>query len=135
MTPADLLQKFKNRAARIITGAPYRTVHTCDVFSDLGWSTLAHNRKVQKAIMMHKIMNGNSPYSYLSEMFEKQSGSTTYDLRSSDFNVRIPNVRTECFAVSAAFLWNSLPNEIKEEKGLSKFKAQIKKHNFCIDNL
>ena len=54
---------------------PYTTVHTCDVFSDLDWSTLAHNRKVQKAIMMHKIMNGNSP-SYLSEMFEKQSGST-----------------------------------------------------------
>ena len=87
---------------------------------------------------MHKIMNGNSP-SYQSEMFEKQSGSTIYDLRSSDLNVQIPNVRTECykksFAVSAAFLWNSLPNELKEEKSLSKFKIQIKKHNFYIDNL
>jgi hypothetical protein len=81
--------------------APYRTVHTCDVFSDLGWSTLAHIRK--KAIMMHKIMNGNSP-SYLSEMFEKQSGSTTYDLRSSDLNVQIPNVQTECYKKALQFL-------------------------------
>lgn len=138
MTLADQLQKLQNRAARIITGAPYKTIHTCDVFSELGWSSLAHNRKVQKAIMMYKIVNGYSP-SYLSEMFEKQFGSTIYNLRSSDRNVQIPNVRTECykrsFAVSGSLLWNSLPIELKEEKSLSKFKTKIKKHNFCIDNL
>ena len=44
MTLADQLQKLQNRAARIITGAPYRTVHTCDVFSDLYWSTLARTQ-------------------------------------------------------------------------------------------
>ena len=59
---------------------------------------------------------------------------------NNNLNVQIPNVRTECykksFAVSASFLWNSLPNDLKEEKSLSKFKTQIKKHNyFCIDNL
>ena len=62
--------------------------------------------------------------SYLSEMFEKQSGSTTYDLRSSDLNVQIPECYKKSIAVSAAFLWNSLPNELKEEKSLSKFKTQ-----------
>ena len=71
-TLGDQLQKLQNRAARIITGLPY-SIHTCDIFNELGWHSLAHNRKVQKAIMMHKIINGHAP-SYLSEMFEKQLG-------------------------------------------------------------
>lgn len=137
LTLADKLQKLQNRAARIITSAPY-SVHTCDVFSDLGWSPLAHNRKCQKAIMMHKIINGCAP-SYLTEMFEKQFGSTVYNLRSSDKNIQIPKVRTESykrsFAVSGSMLWNSLPNSLKNEKILSKFKKGIRTHNFCIDNI
>ena len=106
MTLADQLQKLQNHATRIITGSPY-TVHTCDVFADLGLSSLAHNRKCQKAIMMHKIVNGCAPSS-LSEMFEKQFDSSIYNLRSSDRNIQIPNVRTECykrsFAVSGSIL-------------------------------
>ena len=78
-TLVDKLQKLQNSAARIITGAPY-TVHTCNVLANLKWSTLAHNRKCQKAIMMHKIVNGHAP-SYLSEIFDKQFGSTVHNLR------------------------------------------------------
>ena len=89
-TLADELQKLQNRATCIITGLPY-TVHTSDVLNNLGWSSLAHNRKYQKAIMMHKIINGCAP-SYLLEMFNKQFGSTIYSLRSSDKNIQIPNI-------------------------------------------
>ena len=68
-TLADKLQKLQNRAARIITSAPY-SVHTCDVFSDLKWSTLDHKRKCQKTIMMHKIVNCQAPF-YLTKISEK----------------------------------------------------------------
>ena len=136
-TLSDQLQKLQNRAARIITGAPY-TVHTCDVFTQLGWSTLALNRKYQKAVMMHKIKNENVP-KYLTEMFEKQFGSSNYHLRSSDKNVEIPNVRTDCykrsFAVSGAVLWNFLPDSLKEIKNLSNFKQKMKSTMFCTDDL
>ena len=137
MSLADQLQKLQNRAARIITGAPY-TVHTCEIFSKLGWITLAQERKCQKATMIHKIMNNCAP-SYLSEMLENQFGPTNYNLRSSEKSIQIPKVRTKCykrsFAVSGPILWNSLPNSLKEEKSLQKFKQKIKTHNFCIDNM
>ena len=80
-TLTDKLQKLQNRAARIITSAPY-TRHTSDVLSDLKWSTLAHMRKYQKAIMIHKIVNGHA-LTYLTDMFGKQFGRTVYNLRSS----------------------------------------------------
>ena len=52
MSLADQLQKLQNRAACIINGTPY-TVHTCEIFSKLGWITLAQERKCQKATMTH----------------------------------------------------------------------------------
>ena len=126
-TLTDKLQKLQNRAARIITSAPY-TRHTSDVLSDLKWSTLAHKRKYQKAILKHKIVNGHTP-TYLTDMFKKQFGTTVYNLRSSYCNIQIPKVQTktyhDSFAVSGAMMWNSLPNAIKTEKNLSKFKMEI----------
>ena len=79
-TLADKFQKLQNRAAHITTSGSY-SVHTCDMFSDLKWSTLDHKRKCQKSIMMHKIVNGQAP-SYLTEIYEKQIGSTVYNLRT-----------------------------------------------------
>ena len=78
---------------------------------------------------MHKIMNSNAP-SYLLDFFEKAIGHSPYNLRSSDHNVSVPAVKTECykrsFAVSASSLWNSLPDSLKCEKSLRKFKNELK---------
>ena len=86
--------------------------------------------------MMHKIMNGHAP-SNLSELFDKQFGSTVYNLRSD--NIQIPTVRTKSykgsFAISGSIMWYSLPNSVENERDLSKFKKEIRKYNFCIDNI
>ena len=107
------------------------------MFSELKWSTLDHKRKCQKSIMMHKIVNGQAP-SYLTEISEKQIGSTVYNLRTSN-NIQISKVRTksyyDSFGVSGPIMWNSLPDSLKNEKNLSKFKKEIRNHNFCIDNI
>ena len=88
--------------------------------------------------MMHKIVNGHAP-SYLSEIFDKQFGSTVYNLRS-DNNIQIPTVRTksykDSFAISGSrMMWNSLPNSVKNKRDLSKFKNEIRKYKFSIDNI
>ena len=136
-TLADQLQKLQNRAARIITGAPY-TIHTQDVFAKLGWPSLEHNRKCQKAQMMHKIINSNAP-KYLTQIIKNHCGSNNYNLRSSSRNIEIPSVRTEyykrSFAVPGLLLWNSLPNSLKEETNFSTFKHKIKTHDFCTGNI
>ena len=64
-TQTKSLQKFQNRAARIITGASY-LIRSNDVLDQLGWLNLAEQRQYQKA-MMFKIINGLTP-SYLSDM-------------------------------------------------------------------
>ena len=72
-------------------------------------------------------------------MFEEQFGTTVYNLRSSRCNIQIPKVRTktyhDSFAVSGAMIWSSLPNAFKTEKNLSKFKREIRNHDFSIDNI
>ena len=84
---------------------------------------------MQRAIMMHKRMNNNA-LSYLSNLFTEENGHSSYNLCSSDQNVDVPAVRTECnkrsFAVSASSLWNSLPNSLKCEPSLWKFKDELK---------
>ena len=63
----DKLQILQNRAARVITGADYR-MHTNELLTKLGWSSLKEKRNKQKAHMMFKIMNGMAP-AYLKDIF------------------------------------------------------------------
>ena len=87
-TQTKSLQKFQNRAARIITGASY-LIRSNDVLDQLGWLNLAEQRQYQKA-MMFKIINGLTP-SYLSDMFPRTSSSVSdYGLRSSRMNFELP---------------------------------------------
>ena len=132
---AETLQKLQNRAARIITGAPYTNVRTTEIFKQLGWKKLDESRQEQKAIMMFKIVNGLTP-PYLKEMFKDDIGSQYYSLRQSN-TLQIPKVRTDIyrnsFAYTGAKLWNSLPKDLKEEPSISKFKKRIKRLDLNIN--
>ena len=133
---ADKLQKMQNRAARIITGAPYTSVRTSEIFKELGWVPLAESRLQQKAIMMFKIVNGLAP-PYMREMFHSHIGSDSYSLRCSAKNFQLPKVRTDVYKTSFAYtgakLWNSLPDSLKEEHSLIRFKKRIKHYDLCIN--
>ena len=51
----DKLQKYQNRAARVISGANYETQST-DVLESLGWETLIHVGDTYKAVLVYKIL-------------------------------------------------------------------------------
>ncbi len=51
----DKLQKFQNRAARVITGADY-DVRSSEVRNKLGWETLARRRELNKLVLMYKVL-------------------------------------------------------------------------------
>ena len=78
---------------------------------------------------MFKIINGLTP-SYLSDMFTRTSSLSGYGLRSSRMNIELPKNKTNYFKNSFAFtgakLWNNLPNSLKEEKSLDRFKSEQK---------
>lgn len=130
------LQKLQNRAARLITGDSY-SVRSQDILKKLNWTPLNEKRTQDKAIMMHKIINGKTP-SYLKELFTNSNVSNHYSLRDkTKLDLQIPRARTDyykkSFVFSGAKLWNSLPNSLKEEKSLSKFKSKLKDIDLCID--
>ena len=71
-------------------------------------------------------------YSYLSDMFDVNTSRLSYDLRSSEMNLKAPKARTNyfrnSFASAGAKLWNSLPSSLKEETSLKQFKAKIRSY-------
>lgn len=129
---ANKLQILQNRAARIITGAPYLTVSNTELFSTLNWLNLKQSRARQKSIMMFKIVNGMAP-PYLIDMFSKKT-TKSQSLRRSDKDLELPQVRTEqyrkSFAFTGAKLWNSLPKIVKEKQSLGSFKHSLRTVNF-----
>ena len=52
----DKLQKFQNRAARIIAGLSYE-INSADVLESLGWETLDSRRQRIKSVFLYKIIN------------------------------------------------------------------------------
>ena len=77
---AEKLQKLQNRAARILLSAPYDSSAT-DLFRRLHWKNLRNQRLFAKAVMMFKILNGQTP-DYLSNKFIFRNDTTSYRLRA-----------------------------------------------------
>ncbi len=72
----DKLQKFQNRAARVITEADY-DVRSSEVLNKLGWETLARRRELNKLVLMYKVL-GNHTASNLKDLFFSQKCIAEY---------------------------------------------------------
>ena len=129
-TQSKRLQKLQNRAARIIRNMS-NDVHQTVVLHALGWKTLEAERKKAKAKMMYKLLNNMGPQS-LTKLFSYKDEVTSYNLRNISSNLCLPHPRTNnmkrSFMYGGAFLWNSIPREIKESKSLSSFQTKIATH-------
>ena len=93
----DKLQKYQNRAARVIGGASYETRSTDGkVFLEsLGWETLEKRRLRNKAVLIYKILNDHSVPN-LKQMFNKRNeAKTTYNLRNNQTGITLPYPKTE----------------------------------------
>ena len=90
----DKLQKYQNRAARVISGAGYETRST-DVLESLGWETLEKRRLRNKAVLMYKILNDHSA-PILKQLFNKRNeAQISYNLRNNQTDITLPNPKTE----------------------------------------
>ena len=84
-------QKWQNRAARVLTFSNYDR-STSELFQNLKWLTLAHQRVVSKAIMMHSIVN-NTALEYLTSRFVRRCDLTSYNLRTRGLTTRSLKIR------------------------------------------
>ena len=92
------------------------------MFRELNW--LHFCKRVQYSVM-YKTLNNLAP-EYLSERLMKIS-----DL------LKVPYSRTRyydnLFAVTGAYMWNSLPLNIRQSPSLGGFKGRIKSHLLAIN--
>ena len=99
---------------RILLSAPYDSSAT-DLFRRLHWKNLKNQKLFAKAIMMFKILNGQTA-DYLSNKFIFRNDTTSFRLRNSEMRLALPQLRTDyvrkSFSYNCAALWNSLPTDI-----------------------
>ena len=122
------LQRFQNRAARIIASANYET-NSADILESLGWETLEKRRLRNKSVLMYRILN-NRTAPDLKDLFTRNNElQANYDLRSRCTDLALPNPKREflknSFGYSGAKLWNSLPTEAKLAISENVFKLNL----------
>ena len=126
---ADKLRKLQNRAVRILTFSSYDT-NADALLKNIGWKKLQTQRKIQKAVMVHKSLYGPAP-DYLQPLFVNRSSVANYSLRDTERKLAIPKPRTNylknSFSYTGAVLWNSLPIQMRQTNSLNHFKTA------CID--
>ena len=95
----------------------------------LGILNLRQQLAYNKGIFMHKVLNNNSP-NYLAQIFVSHRSHYA----NSRNNLYVPRPRLDLFKTSTsfagAFLWNSLPQNIKPRISLSCFKRNL--YNICL---
>jgi len=122
------LQELQNRVARILLRASYDT-NADSIIDKLGRRKLDTQRQINKATMVYKSLNGLAP-NYLRSKFTARSNVSSYSLRDTNGKLAIPLLRTNFmrnrFSYSGAFLWNSLPVELRQANSLGTFRAGCK---------
>ena len=117
---SEKIQKFQNRAIRVITKSSY---DTSSRFL-LNWLGLSDRRAKQKANLMYKWINNLAP-SYLCNLFSPRTSN--YYFRNAKKKLMLPKPRTDylkrSFSYSGAILWNNLPEEIRTSNSLGFFKS------------
>jgi hypothetical protein len=78
----DKLQKFQNRAARIIAGASYE-IDSAIVLETLGWETLKSKRQKTKSILLYKILKDYTAPNLKESLTGSSLTQANYRLRNS----------------------------------------------------
>ena len=94
--PLCILLKLQNRAARVLTFSNY-DCSTSELFQNLKWSKLVHQRVVSKAIMVHSIVNNTVPEYLTSRFVRRCDDLTSYNLRENEYKLAVPQPRTEFY--------------------------------------
>ena len=123
------LQTLQNRAARLITGVPFRTP-TNRLLRDLGWNTLSLRRNMHRLIMYHKLTNTNDrlPDYITRELPHTRRHDTSRALRNASTHSLPPN-NTTLFQISfipaTTREWNKLPECIRSITSPRSFKREV----------
>jgi len=123
----DRILKLQKAAVRIITHSSYLS-HSNPLFCTLSIIKIYELSHLSKLVLMFKFVHNMLPKKF-SNYFTTVDQIHSHNTRSSS-NYVVPYARTASRAgnlqVLGSRLWNSLSDELKEEKSLSTFKRELK---------
>ena len=96
-------------------------------FKSLNWLNVNDRLPVHNLLMVHKCIHDLIP-SYLTEKFTQRSKAHGRNTRGSgELDLPFCRLKTgqRLFAFRGAKLYNNLPNEIKQNSDVKKFKAKV----------
>ena len=124
----DKLQRFQNRAARLILKRP-KFDHVTPMLQELHWLPVRARIDYKVAILCHKCLNNTAPV-YFKNLLVPYLPSR--QLRSADKHLlKVPSMKYKTFGersfcYCAPKLWNSLPTELRSTSNESTFKKHLK---------
>ena len=115
----DSLQVLQNSAARIVLNFPSRS-NRDQMFNELLWLTVRQLVTYNTLVLIYRIRRSNEP-EYLAQCFHHEN---------INGNIVIKNIRLELYRNSFVFrgslLWNKLPEDIKKEQSIRRFKEKTR---------
>ena len=118
------LQKFQNRAARVLTGADYDT-SSSKLLEQHWWKNLETKHKSNKAVLVYNIINNSTATCLRESLSGRSVNENGYNLRNYDTDLSIPRPKKEflkrSFKYRGAVLWNSLSREVKSAQSIHCF--------------
>ena len=133
------IQKIFNRAARILTGHPYRLPITPTLIR-LHWLPIKARIEFKICVLTFKILRYKQP-EYLHRLLVKSQTGCVVSTRcdTDPHHLNVPRVRTSAgtrsFGYAAPRYYNALPVSIKSSESLEIFKNKLKTFIFgkCYD--
>ena len=119
---------FFNAARFILMAPPHH--HSTHLLKKLHWLPFSEHIKYKVAYMWFHAKNGSGP-TYLSELLHIYNPSGTLRSSSDSRMLKIPQYKreTQCFRTFTFFgpyVWNSLPQGIRQCSTLPSFKTKLK---------
>ena len=129
----DEVQRFQNRAARIITGNFEYTTRGIDLVKQLGWQTIRERRDYLTGLLVYKSLNGIAP-TYLQDLFTYCRDTHSLQTRSATSNnLFIPGINKQVYSHSLQYngskIWNGLSSTAKDAHSLNVFKCVSRKQS------
>ena len=124
----ERLQRVHNECIRFVCNIR-RFDHVTPSFEYLNWTRLEERRNMHSLIFLFKVIFTPSP-AYLSSQFHFISSPRAQNNSILLIPQHSTSFYSSSFSVSVSRLWNSLPENVRGCRTLSKFKASLK-HFVC----
>ena len=127
------VQRFQNRASRIVTNNFDLETSSAVIIRQLKWQTVEERRDYLLCLLIYKCVNAQAP-TYLSDSLVFVEDTHSRNTRQVAANLlHVPKANTNYYkgslAVAGAKSWNNLPPAVRNAVSVSCFKYQYKHFN------